>query len=91
MTGTAVDEFLPVYWLLGHAGKHRPAYRAAEVDALDISTVAALLGIHPETPDDPFGPLSGDFAADSAALIRRRLAAARAKEKAEAEAADSTS
>lgn len=73
-TGTALDEFATIYWLLGHPGKHRPAYKQGEVDLLDLSSVAALLGVVPETPDDdPFGPMTGDFAADSARLIRRRL------------------
>lgn len=52
----------------------------ADVDALDISVCAALLGVRPEDPDDPFGALSGDFGADSAAIIARRVAAAAAAE-----------
>lgn len=78
-TGTALDEFLGIYWLLGHATKHRPAYRMGEVDLLDIAAVASLLGVSAQAPDDPFGTLTGDFAADSARLIQQRIAAARAK------------
>lgn len=73
-----------IYWLLGHAGKHRPAYSAPDVDRLDVSVVATLLGIRAVGNDDPFGPLSGDFQADSNRLIARRLAEARKKQRDEA-------
>lgn len=79
-TGTALDEFLPIYWHLSHRTRTRPAYSAAEVDALDLSLVAALLGIYPDDPDDTHGRLSGDFAADSARLIARRLEERKARE-----------
>ena len=81
LTGTALDEFLPVYWYLGHPGKHRPAYTAGEVDRLDLSVVAMLLGVRPVIDGDEFGPLTGDFEADSARLIARRIAAAREKDR----------
>jgi hypothetical protein len=79
-TGTALDEFLPIYWYMARATKLHPAQSPDQVDALDIAVLAMLLGVQPETPeDDLFGPLSGDFEADSARLIARRLAAAAAE------------
>jgi len=81
LTGTALDEFLPIYWYLGHPGKHRPAYTAGETDLLDLSVVAMLLGVQPVIEGDEFGPLTGDFEADSARLIARRIAAAKEKDR----------
>ena len=81
MTGTALDEFLPIYWYLGHPGAHRPAYTAGDADRLDLSVVAMLLGVRPHLDDDEFGPLTGDFEADSARLIARRIAAAKARDR----------
>lgn len=77
-TGTALDEFLPIYWYLARATSLHPAMSPGEVDELDITVAAMLLGVQPESPDDPFGPLTGDFAVDSARLIARRQAAAAA-------------
>lgn len=77
-TGTALDEFLPIYWYMSRPTKLHPPYSALDVDALDISVVAMLLGVRPDEPEDGFGPLSGDLDADSARLIARRQAAAAA-------------
>lgn len=59
--------------------KDRAALSPAEVDALDLSVLAALLGVYPQSEDDPLGmgPLSGDFAADSARVLAARVAEAR--------------
>lgn len=76
-TGTALDEFLPIYWWMARATRLHGPHSASEVDALDLSVLAALLGVQADRPDDPFGSLSGDFAADSARLIRRRQEQAR--------------
>lgn len=43
LTGTAIDEFLPIYVALARHTDHHGAFSQAEVDAMDISTVAALL------------------------------------------------
>lgn len=63
---------------MARATKLHPAHTADQVDGLDITVIAMLLGVQPERPDDPFGPLSGDLDADSARLIARRQAAAAA-------------
>lgn len=75
-TGTAIDEFLPLYWVLARPTRTRPAMGPAEIDALDLSVMAALLGLRPDDPDDEFGPLTGDFDADSARVIAARVAEA---------------
>lgn len=77
MVGTSLDEFLPIYWFMSHPTKHRPAYTAGEVDALDLAVVAALLGLGGDDPNDPHGRLTGDLAADSARLAARRFEALR--------------
>lgn len=63
---------------MSRATKLHPPHTSDQVDRLDIAVVAMLLGVRPDTPDDPFGPLSGDLDADSARLIARRQAAAAA-------------
>ena len=40
-----------------------------------------LLGVRPPGEGDEFGPLTGDFEADSARLIARRIAEARARDR----------
>lgn len=74
--GTALDEFLPIYWHMARATKLHPAHTQPEVDALDLTVVAMFLGVRPEVPEDEHGALSGDFRADSAALLARRMAEA---------------
>lgn len=67
-TETAIDEFTPIYLALGQATKKHGSIGPAEVDALDLSVVAALLGV---------GALDGgDFQAASRDLMARRMAAA---------------
>jgi hypothetical protein len=44
-TGTALDEFTPIYRALAVATKTHGAMSPPEVDACDIPTVALLLGI----------------------------------------------
>ncbi len=58
-----------------------------QVDACLVSTVAMYLGVRPVDPDDPFGPMSGDFAADAARLNRARLEAAARKQEAKGDPA----
>jgi hypothetical protein len=44
-TGTALDEFLPIYVALAMPTKTHGALSPADVDAMDLSVVAALLGV----------------------------------------------
>lgn len=65
--------FGEVYWWLGQASRLHPQMTQAEVDACDVWVVALYLGHRPVDPDDPFGS-TGNFEADSRALIARRMA-----------------
>ena len=67
-TGTAIDEFTPIYMALARRTKRHEAIGPRDVDALDLSVVAALLGVG--------GIDGGDFESASADLIKRRLHAA---------------
>jgi hypothetical protein len=66
-TGSAIDEFTPIYLALSRATKLHGAIAPSEVDALDLTVVAALLGVG--------GLDGGDFDSASRDLIRRRAAA----------------
>ena len=44
-TGTAVDEFNPIYLALARATQQHGAFPPAEVDRMDITTVALLMGV----------------------------------------------
>src|SRR5690606_5064326 len=70
-TGTAIDESTPIYLALALASPPKPhgPLAPAEVDAMDISVVAALLGVG--------APGSAPPVADPAALTRQRMLAAR--------------
>lgn len=65
-TDTPLDEFLPIYVALAMATKTHGALSPAEVDAMDISVVAALLGIGN----------ADNLAGEAAQLNAARLAAA---------------
>jgi len=65
-TGTAVDEFLPIYQQLARPTKDRRGFSPDEVDAMDLSVVAMLLG-HGADP-------MRDQLAEMADLARRRAA-----------------
>jgi hypothetical protein len=69
----ALGMFAPIYWALAQPSKLHPQMTMDEVDALDVWVAAIYLGIRPADPDDEFGPLTGDLAADAAALNRRRM------------------
>lgn len=43
LTGTLLDEFLPIYVALARPTAHHAGYSQAEVDAMDIAVVAAVL------------------------------------------------
>lgn len=67
-TGTAIDEFTPIYLALGRADPKRHGPIApGDADLLDLSVVAALLGVG----------ATDDFESAAADLNRRRLAAER--------------
>jgi hypothetical protein len=68
-TGTAIDEFTPIYLALAQPTKTHGPLAPADVDAMDISVVAALLGVG--------APGSAPPVADPAALTRQRMLAAR--------------
>jgi hypothetical protein len=73
--------FSQVYWWLGRPSRLHPQMSQAEVDACEVHVVAQYLGVAPEDPDDPFGPLTGDYAADAARVNARRLREAEAAAK----------
>lgn len=64
-TGTAMDEFTPIYLALAAGGRYG-RFTPAEVDAMDITLVALLLGMGAD-------PGEADMAA-LADLARRRAA-----------------
>lgn len=74
--GGVLDLFLPIYWALAQPSRLHPQMTEEEVDACSIPMIATYLGVVPDNPDDPFGSLTGDLAADAARLNRRRLAEA---------------
>jgi hypothetical protein len=43
-TGTAMDEFLPIYRQLSRPTKDRRGFAPHEVDAMDLTVIAMLLG-----------------------------------------------
>lgn len=65
-TDTALDEFLPIYVALAAPTKLHGALSPADVDAMDLSVVAALLGIGQ----------ADNLESEAAALNAARLAAA---------------
>ena len=69
LTGTAIDEFTPIYMALAPATQTHGPLSPAEIDAMDIAVVAALLGIGARG--------STPAIADPADLTRRRMLAAR--------------
>lgn len=69
-TGTAIDEFTGVYVAFARATARHGALAPAEVDALDLSAAAALLGVG----EDPYD--EGDYTTAAAELARERMAAA---------------
>lgn len=48
LTGTVEDQFTPIYLSMAVAGKHHGPIPAALVDAMDLTTIAALMGIGEE-------------------------------------------
>lgn len=66
-TGTWLDEFLPIYWWLARDTKVHRGFSQAEVDAMDLSLVAALLGV---------GGGGSRFERESMAMIEARVRAA---------------
>lgn len=69
--------FGEIYWWLGQPSRLHPQMTQGQVDECLISTVALYMGHRPPDPDDPLGvSLTGDFEADSRALIAARLAEA---------------
>lgn len=44
-TGTAIDEFTPIYVALGVATKLHGAFTQDEIDNMDLPVIATLLGI----------------------------------------------
>ncbi len=72
-----LDQFLPIYWWLGHASRLHPQMTQAEVDACEIPLVAMYLGVRPPGDDDA---VTGDFHADAARRNRARIAEAEAAE-----------
>lgn len=44
-TGTALDEFTPIYRALARETKHHGAFSPDQVDVWDITTVAVVLGV----------------------------------------------
>lgn len=67
-TGTAIDEFTPIYKALAIPTKHRRGFSPGEVDDMDITVCAVLLGVG--------AGLSQEAAdrAELADLVRRRQA-----------------
>lgn len=65
-TGTALDEFSPIYRALAQQTKNHGPMSPAEVDACDIPTVALLLGIGTDPGWDDMRQLAD--------LARRRAA-----------------
>lgn len=70
LSGTALDEFLPLYATLAMPTRQRPGYSQQEVDAMDLAVVATLLRV--ELVD------TQDYESQAQAMLRRRLEAARA-------------
>lgn len=69
LTGTALDEFTPIYMALAPAAQAHGPLSPAEIDAMDIAVVAAMLGIGAGGTTPP--------TADPAELTRRRMLASR--------------
>lgn len=81
--------FAQVYWWMARPSPLHPQMGQAEVDACEVHVVAMYLGVTPDGGDeDEFGQLTGDYAADAARVNARRIAAAEAKARAAARAAE---
>lgn len=81
--------FAQVYWYLGRASPLHPQMTQAEADACEVYVVAMYLGVTPQgDEEDEFGQLTGNYAADAARVNARRIAAAEAKARQAAKAAE---